>query len=183
MISFWCLHDQVPLLRTNPTKKRLCVLQLPLSTWVFLTRVQLALQSLRNGWHIFLCISLTIIILSQKLHVMKHTSSVSIERITVDNLRLKKRSEVMSLTHIYFWNLHAGSNSKTIIKEKKCFFSLHFHLQGPGRCSVFWMELKWTVYIVFVTIMYMQCTLPFSVYWSRLPELAELAKTVIFSEL
>lgn len=141
MISFWCLYDQVPLLRTNPTKKRLCVLQLPLSTWVFLTRVQLALQSLRNGWHIFLCISLTIIILSQKLHVMKHTSSVSIERITVDNLRLKKRSEVMSLTHIYFWNLHAGSNSKTIIKEKNVSFL--FISICKGQEDVLCFEWSW----------------------------------------
>lgn len=96
--------------------------------WVSLTRGQVALQSLGNGWHTFLYISLTIIILSLKFYSMKRRSSISVEKITVGNLRLKKKkkAKVTSLTQIYFWNLHAGRNPQTIIKAKifhSCSFS------------------------------------------------------------
>lgn len=38
-------------------------------------------------------ISLTIIILSLKFYSMKHRSSISVEKITVGNLRLKKKKK------------------------------------------------------------------------------------------
>lgn len=66
---------------------------IPASMWVSLTRGQVALQSLGNGWHTFLYISLTIIILSLKFYSMKHRSSISVEKITVGNLRLKKKKK------------------------------------------------------------------------------------------